>query len=1115
MVKKDERGAKAPPRKQWGLVRGLMGCSMIMLLAACGDNDGGKKVIDTPNACNDECPDEECQFGQCIGGDNNGDADMGDADMEDDGGDVDMDQPDVEDKTCAVDGDCEDDEFCNIAGNNEEGVCEEGCREGGCPTGEVCDTENHECVDGCVDDAGCGEGEICNVAEGDDFGACADGCRDDEGCGDGEICSAEEGADSGACVEGCRQDDDCGGEEICVNNVCEDSTCTEDTDCPPGLVCTDGECAPQACTEDTDCDDPGQYCNGDGECVNGCRDDNSCAPGEICDEDSRACVEGCREHTDCEAAEFCNDENVCEQGCRDDEQCSPGESCVDTEDGRLCQPTPCATDDACDEGFYCDGTACAMGCREGSCDPGEVCNTETRECGPAPCTDSSQCEEGQYCADGACVPGCDGDERCLDGQPCNLDNNTCGCENNDQCGQGQVCVDGACIGACTEDADCADNEYCDQDTGTCVVGCRDDDLEPNNAPNNSFPVDAGTYNLRMCYGAQLGVDEDDCFSSILNENDSITLMLEVMDLDLDLVLYNPAGDQISLSSNAQGDEMLTFQVNEAGTYSYCVRPQGDSFEGNYRLSVAVEVGEVCQPDVDEAGGNDTCAQVQGDVQEVAVGAPQTLGERTICEGDQDHYAVTMRGGQELTATVTSTGDPVEVEILNLDCGAVLARGVEEGDALVASLVAPADGTYTVKIYGSLANSVADYQLDLGLEAGNAQCSEDLINDVPVEPNQDQAGATILRYTRQQTYEVSNLSLCQMDEDWYQLNITNPGDVIRATLVQGVNEVPLSLEIRDGSGNVLDTANEQAMMKTAETMGLQSAGLYYLRVSPTDMVAQAGVAYQLRVLVTPASDCIPDEFEPNNDFQSAALVDDGDHQAVMCRGDDAEVDWYRVMLFPNDRINIDVSYDHNEDFMFTSVFRPGDDLTGFSDIFLFPGGDPNTDVLSNGAILVGPGQAGEWFIKVEKGASGDPLDYVLGLNIERAECDDELETAPNESCAQAQALSLEGAGIGGRVCGPTGDEDWYSVNVAADQQLVVDLEYLHFQDGNLDMEVYGPDGQTLADLSYNAGPNCEQVVINPTMAGAYCVRVFVTSAINETPYTNLRAYTGTPSFTCNP
>jgi hypothetical protein len=1075
-----------------GALWGLIAASFLALFgSACDGDGGGTTVVDTPNMCNDACPDSECVFGRCIGG-NNGDmgdmGDMGDVtpDMTPDDG-----TPDVPDKTCAEDNDCEATEYCLIPGNNEEGVCTEGCREGGCPDGEVCDLGSRACVDGCATD---------------------------EGCPDGEICEFEDGATVGACVEGCREDDDCDEGELCIQGQCEENTCAEDSDCPQGLVCLNDACVAQPCAEDADCDDPSQYC-AEGACATGCRGDSSCAPGEVCDEETRACVEGCREDVDCAPTEYCDqDSSACVEGCRDDSACPQGQSCVSAEGGRACAPTPCAADGECEEGFYCDtdAGACAEGCREGACPPGEACDVETRVCGAAPCEESGDCLDGQYCDEGACVAGCDGDDRCAEGQPCDLATNTCGCGDNEDCGPGQVCTPDGCVAACDEDSDCEDNEYCDEDTQTCVVGCRDDELEPNDTRQNSFPIDAGMYTLRMCYDAQLGVNDEDCFSTSLNEGDEITVSLAVGGLDLDLNLYDPAGTRVRQGSNAQGDESVTYMAAAAGVHVYCVVPQGDAFEGGYGLDVAVEAAVACLADVDEAGGNDACAQVQDNALAIGVGETETLAARTICAGDNDFFAVDMRAGQELEVVLSAVGGPLELEIVNLNCGAVLARGVPEGDDLVATLMAPDSGNYTVRVYGSLANAEAEYQLELTLSAGNAQCPEDVIEAVPVEPNESQEQASILRFTRQQVYEVSSLALCRGDEDWYQLNITTPGDVIRATLVQGVNEIPLSVQIRNSAGGVLDTANEQAMMKTAETTPLAQGGLYYVRVSAPEELPVAGVVYQLRVLVTPGSDCIADEFEPNNDFQSAAMVDDGDHQAVMCRGDDAEVDWYRVMLFPNDRINISVSYDHNEDFMLTSVYRPGADPTQFSDIFLFPGGNPNTDELANGTILVGPNQSGEWLIKVEKGQAGDPLEYVLGIDIQRAECEDTLEAQPNESCGQARAIQLEGNGIDGRVCGPTSDEDWYSVTVAANQQLVVDLEYLHFQDGNLDMEVYAPGGNNvIAEVSYNSGPNCEQVLINPTASGNYCIRVFVTSPLNQTPYRNLKAYIGQPDFTCNP
>ena len=173
----------------------------------------------------------------------------------------------------------------------------------------------------------------------------------------------------------------------------------------------------------------------------------------------------------------------------------------------------CIDDDGCtDENTYCDITEggrlgeCVPGCREGSCDDGQVCNEDTRECEDEPCESDGDCPEDQYCnEDGACTPGCRSTEEVLlelddmgRSQVCDMDSRSClplmpCCTGVDMCAVEleQACLElngvslnGAadcstnpCGVECVEDADCgADTgRFCNQDDGRCQDGCRIDD----------------------------------------------------------------------------------------------------------------------------------------------------------------------------------------------------------------------------------------------------------------------------------------------------------------------------------------------------------------------------------------------------------------------------------------------------------------------------------------------------------------------------------------------------------------------------------------------------------------------------------------------------------------
>lgn len=80
-------------------------------------------------------------------------------------------------------------------------------------------------------------------------------------------------------LPGCSNDSQCGGDQKCVNNICTgDGSCNHKKDCADPETCVDGACKPPA--------DPGEPCDGDGDC-----ESDSCTDG-TCD--------GCEGDEDCD-----------------------------------------------------------------------------------------------------------------------------------------------------------------------------------------------------------------------------------------------------------------------------------------------------------------------------------------------------------------------------------------------------------------------------------------------------------------------------------------------------------------------------------------------------------------------------------------------------------------------------------------------------------------------------------------------------------------------------------------------------------------------------------------------------------------------------------------------
>lgn len=116
------------------------------------------------------------------------------------------------------------------------------------------------------------------------------------------------------------------------------------------------------CVAHQDCD-PGLTCVLQ-ECVAGCTPEDCAPTNRLCNPDTRAC-EGA----------------LMPGACAEAWQCVHPQTC-DTAAGQCLAPaSPCNADEGCGIDQYCGSMdECVAGCREDTCDGGEVCNLGTRVC---------------------------------------------------------------------------------------------------------------------------------------------------------------------------------------------------------------------------------------------------------------------------------------------------------------------------------------------------------------------------------------------------------------------------------------------------------------------------------------------------------------------------------------------------------------------------------------------------------------------------------------------------------------------------------------------------------------------------------------------------------------
>ncbi len=215
------------------------------------------------------------------------------------------------------------------------------------------------------------------------------------------------------------------------------------------------------------------------------------AGGDV-ERDDVGLLEDCTTDEACDDGLFCNGGERCLAG-----SCAPAEAPVNCDDGISC------TADRCDDtaracAFTPTDTACSLS-PGGRCDPElgcqyPSCTTETcvaDPCQTAVCEDdvcmrTNACTGAQMCCAGSCVAA-----GCSDGNSCTTDScgmggcihidNTEPCNDGNACTTSSTCSGGACVGSGS--LSCADRNVCTTDSCNPMSGCV--------YTNNTGPCDDG------------------------------------------------------------------------------------------------------------------------------------------------------------------------------------------------------------------------------------------------------------------------------------------------------------------------------------------------------------------------------------------------------------------------------------------------------------------------------------------------------------------------------------------------------------------------------------------------------------------------------------------------
>jgi hypothetical protein len=263
------------------------------------------------------------------------------------------------------------------------------------------------------------------------------------------------------------------------------------------------------------------------------------------------------------------------------------------------------------------------------------------------CLDDDDCAAGEVCQGNVClVPGCFTDSDCLLGQVC-VDHacadTTCATD-ADCTTYGLVCdaAAGWCV-ECLTAADCDDEDAYACDANVCVLQCVEDAFEPNSARESAAPLSTGTYDdLTLC-----GARDNDWFriEVVSGYRYDIDLLFTHADGDIDLYVVNSSGASVLSSISSTDNEHLAYYPTPENAGTYYVRVYLYSigvYAHTYDLVfTATEVQ--CRTDAGCAVGQvcqddqciDTTCAVDADCDAYDLVCDEAAGYCVECAGDDD------------------------------------------------------------------------------------------------------------------------------------------------------------------------------------------------------------------------------------------------------------------------------------------------------------------------------------------------------------------------------------------------------------------------------------------------------------------------------------------------
>jgi hypothetical protein len=371
----------------------------------------------------------------------------------------------------------------------------------------------------------------------------------------------------------------------------------------------------------------------------------------------------------------------------------------------------------------------------------------------------------------------------------------------------------------------------------------------------------------------------------------------------------------------------------------------------------------------------------------------------IVSGESDFYKLDANSTDALRAEITSadTLSDIALRIYDSDRQQLVGDGNDfEGINGVVKL--PENGTYYVEVVGQSSDTNSGYTLDVDVitPAENDQFA----------PNDGFESAAPLEEG------FSEARIVGGESDFYRIE-ANTTDALRVDISSADTLNDLQLRLYNSNREQL-VADGNDFEGINFNLKLPETGTYYVEVAGQSQQTTSNYTLDTDV-ITPTEN---DQFAPNDDFESAAPLEEGFSEARIVGG---ETDFYQIEANATDALSVDISsadtlndlqlrlYNSNRE----QLVADGNDFEGINFNLKLP-------------------ETGTYYVEVAGQSQQTTSEYTLNTDVITPAENDQF--APNDDFGSAAPIS-EGVSEA-RIVG--GESDFYRLNATTDDAIQMDI-----------------------------------------------------------------------------